>query len=129
MTKDKNFSGQATPSIIDTEYRNCNFSVPNCIDVGGKKRGMRLFPGDDTPRTFIDCNLVNCEPPPGSTLTRCNTAIREGCVEIGSEDLVIDGDTIQVKDYANIIYGKYRNGEYVYQPTPIQTPCRTPEVE
>ena len=128
MTKDVNFKGAATPSIIDTEYEHCNFSIPNCLTVDDKKIGMRLFPGDDTPRTFIKCNLVNCETPPGSTIIKCNTAIRENTVEVGSEDLVIDAETIKVKDYADMIYGRYIDGQYVYQPTPIRTPCKPPEV-
>jgi len=127
MTKNKNFRGQATPSIIDTEYRKCNFSTMNCLTVDGQKKGMILFPGDDTPRTFRRCNMVNCEPPPDSMLIKCNTTIRENTVEVGSEDLTIDGDTIQVRDYANIIYGKYKGGQYVYQPIPIQIPCEPPE--
>ena len=127
MTKNKNFRGQATPSLLDTEYESCNFSTLNCLTVGGKKVGMRLFPGDDTPRTFTKCNMMNCEPPPGSTLVKCNTAIRENAVEIGSEDLVIDSETIKVKSYANKIYGRYKDGGYVYQPTPIETPCEAPE--
>ena len=127
MTKNKNFRGQATPSIIDTEYQSCNFSIPNCLTVLSKKVGMRLFPGDDTPRTFISCNMINCEPPPGSTLVKCNTTIRENKVEVGSEDLTIDGQTIQVKDYVNMIYGRYREGLYVYRPTPFEEPCDPPE--
>lgn len=126
MTENKNFRGQATPSIIDTEYRNCNFSTMNCLTIGGKKVGMRLFPGDDTSRTFISCNLVNCEPPPGSVLIGCNTAIKESCVEVSSEELKIDGDTIEVKDYANICYGRYKDGGYVYK-TPVQVSCEAPE--
>ena len=126
MTENKNFRGQATPSIIDSEYRNCNFSTQNCIDVGGIKKGIRLFPGDDTPRTFISCNLVNCEPPPGSTLFKCNTAIRENAVEVGSEDLEIDGDIIKVKSYADIVYGAYGKNGYKYK-TPIVIPCEAPE--
>lgn len=126
MTENKNFRGQATPSIIDTEYLNCNFSTMNCIDVGGVKKGMRLFPGDDTPRVFINCNMSNCEPPPGSTQINCNTSISEKAVEVGSEDLEIDGEIIKIKDYANIYYGRYKDGGYVYK-TSIQVLCETPE--
>lgn len=129
MIKAKNFQKTPIADIPkDTEYRECNFSRRNCIDVGGVKKGVRLFPGDDTPRTFIGCNLANCEPPPGSTCTTCNRAITEKCVEVSSEDLVIDGDTIVVKEYADIIYGAYKNGQYVYRPTPAQIPCKPPEV-
>ncbi len=128
MIKDKNFSNKTVPSIIDTEYRDCNFSHSNCLTVFGQKVGHRIFPDDDTPRTFIDCNMVNCEPPPNSNLIHCNTAIRENRVEVASEDLIIDGDTIQVEDYVNMIYGRYIGDVYVYQATPIQIPCPAPEV-
>ena len=127
MTKGENFSNQPTPSIIDMEYQACNFSTPNCLTVNGKKVGLRLFPGDDTPRTFIGCNLVNREPPPGSTLIKCNTTIRENQIEVSSEDLVIDAETIKVKDYADRIYGSYWEGKYQYHFTPIETPCKPPE--
>ena len=60
MTSRKNFENQATPSVIDTEYVNCRFvqSAPH----------TRIFPGDDTPRTFTQCALNNCDLPPGSTV-------------------------------------------------------------
>lgn len=128
MIKSKNFQKTAIADIPkDSEYKECNFSRQNCIEDGGVKKGVRLFPGDDTPRTFIGCNLVNCEPPPGSTCTICNNAITEKQVEMSSEDLVIDGEKIVVKEYADIIYGAYKNGQYVYRPTPTQISCEPPE--
>lgn len=128
MTENKNFCGQATPSIIDTEYQNCNFSTMNCITVGSEKKGMRLFPGDDTPRTFISCNMSNCEPPPGSTQINCNTSISEKQVHVNSEYVEIDGEQIEVKEYANIIYGAYGKNGYKYK-TLIQIPCEAPETD
>lgn len=77
MQKAKNYAGQLTPEDIDSEYQNCNFSQ------AGSRRGVdgwqsaRIFPDDDTPRTFIECNLQNALPPPASTLIRCNTSIVE----------------------------------------------------
>lgn len=128
MIKGRNFQKTPIADIPkDTEYRECNFSRQDCIDDGDKK-GVRLFPGDDTPRTFTNCNLVNCEPPPESVLTGCNVTIREKCVEVSSEDLVIDSEIIVVKDYADIVYGTYRDGQYQYKPTPTQIPCEPPEV-
>ena len=107
-TERENFSGQTTPHIIDTVYRNCNFSQPQPVDVGGLKQGVRLFPGNNTLRTFIECNLVNCEPPPGSVLVQCNTTVRE----LGTADA--EGDV-----YATL-YGHIDNATlaYVYRPTP-----------
>lgn len=63
MTEDKNFAGQAVPSIIDTEYRHCNFMQ--------KESHTRIFLDDNTARTFVKCNLANCDLPPGSTITQC----------------------------------------------------------
>ena len=105
-TERKNFTGQQTPKIIDGEYRNCNFSQPAPIEVVGKKVGVRIFPGDDTPRIFFECNLVNCQPPPGSTLTNCNTTLRESVVEVGTEDVTIDGRAVTIKRFADRIHGR-----------------------
>ena len=77
MISNKNFSGQLTPSEIDTEYSSCNFAQSGETDGLGGWLPTRIFPGDDTPRTFIECNMTNVLPPPGSTLIRCNTHLIE----------------------------------------------------
>lgn len=127
MTKDMNFQKEVTPSVIDAEYERCNFSKQNCIDDGGVKKGVRIFPGDDTPRTFIKCNLTNCELPPNSTTVSCTNAIKEKCVYVDSDFVEIDGEVIEVKNYADILYGNYKDGEYIYKPLPTVTPCEPPE--
>ena len=105
MTEGKNFRGQATPSIIE-----------------GVKKGVRLFPGDDTPRTFISCNMVNCEPPPDSTQIGCNNAIVERDVVYSMDDLIeIDGEVISGTQLKDVCYGKYENGAYLYFPSPKKT--------
>lgn len=116
MTKTKNFNGQLTPSIIDTYYEECTFMQPNCINDGGQKKGARIFPGDDTPRHFKGCNLVNCELPPGSTIDHCNTGVVGRGVIKNSENVIIDGETITVNDYVSRTYGKYNpeTESYVY---------------
>ena len=58
--KDGNFRNQETPSLIGIEYECCCFAQSQPIDTASVKTGVRLFPGDDTARTFIKCNLVNC---------------------------------------------------------------------
>ena len=126
VTKGKNYSGQTTPSIVDTEYVECNFAQPEPVNDGGTMKGVRLFPGDDTPRTFTHCTMTNCEPPPGSTCDRRCT-IREKQKHVSSEYVTVDGEQIEVKAYANVIHGHYRNGEYVYLPEPHETPCEGPE--
>lgn len=61
-TTGKNFSRQATPSIVDDHYIRCNFQQETAH--------TRIFPGDDTPRTFERCNMRNCDLPPGCSLIR-----------------------------------------------------------
>ena len=107
MTKTKNFNGQVTPSIIDTHYEECTFIQPDCIDDAGVKKSVRIFPGDNAPRHFKGCNLVNCELPPGSTIENCNTAVVGRRVVSASEDVEIDGEIITVNEYVSRTYGKY----------------------
>ena len=108
-TEEKNFADMPVAEIpVDSEYRRCNFSRKQPDTSGASVVGHRLFPGDDTPRTFIECNLMNCEPPPGSTLVKCNTWIIETLQPSYTEDLVIDGvveDTQQF--YERTVHGKY----------------------
>lgn len=99
VTDRKNFSGQATPSVIDTEYRNCNFA--QTLPDPNLPNRVRLFPGDDTPRTFIRCNLVNCEVPPGSTVLKCNTSIVAHNMLIGTITVTVDGKSSSIDFYGN----------------------------
>lgn len=123
MTEKNNFSNQDTPPIVDTEYRNCNFSHTSAVQDGSNWKGHRLFPGDDTPRTFIHCNLINCEPPPGSTLVKCNCAIiRPEVSDFTDEPIEIDGETITVNHYKRIVYGKYTESGYEYLISPKEYP-------
>lgn len=97
VTERKNFSGQATPSVIDTEYRNCNFSQE--LPDPNLPNKVRIFPGDDTPRTFVRCNLVNCELPPGSTVIKCNTSIIASNMKIGTITVTVDGQSSSIDFY------------------------------
>ena len=115
MIENGNFRGQQTPSNISGEYKNCSFAHPQPVDTNGVKTGHRLFPSDDTPRTFINCNLVNCEPPPGSTLLKCNTTIVSRGIVSSTDSIVIDGEEITVDDYSDVIHGKYTENGYIYQ--------------
>lgn len=116
MTSNKNFSGQGTPSIADDTYYRCNFSQPQPVfHTDGLAHGVRLFPGDDTPRAFLRCNLTNCEVPPGSTVEDCNTAIVSRNQPIETEDVVVDGRTVTrtVKE-DNVVRGYYdESGELI----------------
>ena len=115
MTRGKNFVGQITPSIIDGEYIRCHFSQPAPIEVAGKQRGVRLFPGDDTPRVFRDCCLVNCEVPPGSTIIGGNTAIKVVRALTGSDTITVDGEEIVLEYYADIIHGRVNPDTLAYE--------------
>ena len=118
MTERKNFTGQVPPSIIDDEYRNCNFSQPAPIDDAGDKRGVVIFQADTTPRTFIECNLVNCEVPPGSTVTGCNTTIKTFNVETTLDTFTVDSNSEPKQHHSNFVYGRWTPGGYVDLPTP-----------
>lgn len=109
MIKSKNFSGQLTPDIIDDEYHNCNFTQQGEPDGLGRWRPVRIFPGDPTPRTFVECNLINCEVPLGSTLVRCNTSIIE---YLPDNEIYIHGRTHPV------------TGDVELKPTPHHEPPR-----
>ena len=129
MIKNRNFSGQTTPSIISERYESCNFSQPAPDEVGGLKVGVRLFPGDDTPRRFEECNLVNALPPPGSILVGCNTTIRESAVIVSSDTVTIDGQSLTVNNYADKIYGRTNPTtlEVDYKPSPTIIPVEVEE--
>lgn len=88
VVKGKNFAGQVTPKIIAEEYYNCNFSHKMLDEKDGKKVGWRIFPDDDTPRKFVECNLTNCIPPPGSELINCNRTIAEVGIKTPTEEKI-----------------------------------------
>ena len=114
-----NFTNEPTPSDIDTEYRFCNFTQKVPLDVGGKKRSVRLFPGDDTPRTFFHCNLTNAEPPPGSTLTSCNTTVAAWRVPTTADTITVDGESVALQHHATFIYGRFDPDTWSYVDLPI----------
>jgi len=80
-----NYSHMPTPPVIEDTYTSDNFTqaVAN----------TRIFPGDDTPRTFIRCNLVNCDLPPGSTKidSMHGHLVRDVASDV---KVVVDGTTI-----------------------------------
>ena len=111
-------NGLAPPE--DTEYHNCNFAFDQPDMTGPNPVGQRLFPGDDTPRTFVNCNMINAEPPPGSTVTGGgNTRIVQRNVVVDTDEIVTPGGTIVTDVLADIHHGNYINGAYVYLPAPI----------
>ena len=127
MIERKNFSGNPDPDVGgETEFTQCNFTQPEPVLDGEEYIGVRLFPGDDTPRTFTRCNLVNCEAPPGSVMNNCNTTIRRSLVVSATDEIEIDGFSIPVNLYVDIIYGRQIDpGIYEYHPEPIEIPNDT----
>ena len=97
MIKGKNFSGNVNPPKAE-RYENCNFTQPS--------PNTAIFVGDATVREFFECNLVNCVPPVGSKLTKCNTTQVERMVEVGTEDVLIDGKVSKIKRYVDQIQGR-----------------------
>jgi len=124
-TKGMNFSGQVPPSIIDTEYEGCNFSQPEPVNDGGTMKGVDIFQGDTTPRTFIDCLVTNCELPPGSTCEK-KANIRENYKMIYKDTITIDEYSVEIENYAHVIYGYFHDGAYTYHPSPIVIKCDNP---
>ena len=114
MISEKNFSNLDPATIpVDLEYQRCNFSHSQPDTDGAEVIGIRLFPGDDTPRTFTDCNLFNCEPPPDSTLVNCNTwIVTTG--ELGPiDELTVDGVVQHTTQYHDrTVHAKYVDGVY-----------------
>ena len=120
-TERKNFSGEVTPRILDTEYISCNFSQPQPDEIGGLKVGVRLFSGDDTVRHYQDCNLINCLLPIGSTFNNCNTAIIEYDVLMSEDKVIIGGVTVATEQHlSNFVHGRYlqSDGSLERKPTP-----------
>ncbi len=128
MVKGKAFFNQATPSVIDTEYEDCNFAHAIPVNDGGVMKGNRLFPGDDTPRTFRNCHMPNCEPPPGSVLVNSKITIIEKNVYKDSDTIEVDGQTIEIKNFKTLVHGRYSESGYEHYSTPKELPCRYTEV-
>ena len=111
MIEKKNYSGQVAPDVGgETEFERCNFAQPEPVLDGALYIGTRLWPGDDTPRTFTKCNLVNCHTPPGSVMIDCNQAVRRSMVVTSTDEIVIDGHQIEANNYVDITYGYRKSG-------------------
>jgi hypothetical protein len=122
----KNFSRLDVADIpVDSEYVDCNFTRLQPDMSGAQPVGVRLFPGDDTPRTFIRCNLINCEPPPGSSVINCNTTISEYGVFDFEETITIDTVVVSTTTHEKqVVHGRYDPvaENYVYEVAPIEIP-------
>lgn len=114
----QNFSRNPNPAKAE-EYRNCNFSQ--------LRPGTRLWPGDDTPRRFVECNLTNAVVPPGSTLERCNTTQVDLRVEAGTEDVTVGARTIQIKRYINRILGRLNRETLKLEPNEVEVAVDPPK--
>ena len=91
--------------------------------------GHRIFPDDDTPRTFVNCNLLNATPPPGSTVTGCNTTIARNERRLTNPKNAPPTEKREnVPKYEQIIYGHTDKVtlEAVYKPKPVKNPGKGP---
>lgn len=104
-------------------YRRCNFAQPNPASLNPAV-GHRLFPGDDTRRVFVECNLQNVETAPGCSLERSTAWIVETDQPSVVEDDVIEVDGVEVarKVYKDrIAHGKWNGSAYEYFPAPSRS--------
>ena len=109
------------PLLSDRHFSECNFVHRQPVDSGGGIMiGTRLFPAETTGITFDNCNLINCEPPPGSTVNGGNVAIIVYNVITASDTVTVDGEVITLDTHSNFVHGRYWNGAYEYRPTPEQ---------
>jgi hypothetical protein len=122
----KNFSNvDPTQLPAETHFVKCNFFQRVPTKQGQTRRGVRLWPDDGTPRVFEDCNMANCEPPPGSTYISCNSYITEFDIFAFTDDVVIDDVVVHSEEkHDQVTYGRYdtETESYEYYPTPITEP-------
>lgn len=119
MRKTKNFRNGEIP-YVQKEYEGQCFA----FDQPDGILPNRIFPDDDTPRTFIGCNLVNAVPPAGSTLVMCNTSIIKRGLSVLGDEIIIDGVSIQEENYEDEILG--RTNPDTLKPEYKEIPIRVP---
>lgn len=122
MVKGKNFSGLTTPPTpydTETEFEQCNFSQPAPDSTGANPVGIRLWPEDDTPRTFVRCNMANCEPPPDSSVTKCLTIMKSFGLPGLVDRVEVNGVVIDTyQNTFNRVHGRRQpDGTYIYRQT------------
>jgi hypothetical protein len=124
MIKNRNYSNHDPAQLPNLPvFEGYNFARTQPDTTGPEPVGVRLWPGDDTPRTFINCNLMNCEVPPGSTVTDCLTVIMETDIPDYDETLVIDGVERARVNFKKVrIHGRYVDGVLERKPAPEELP-------
>ena len=131
MGKRKNFSGvpfdnKELMALLaePAKFEGYNFAMPEPLEIEGVKIGQLLMKDEGEGYTFVDCNFVNRLPPPkaqyGGTI---NSTLRESQIKIGEDSYKIDGETIYIGIYVDIVYGKHGH----LFPTPKEYPCEGPE--
>lgn len=98
-------------------YENQNFAQSAPLTVDGRKVGVPLHAGEG-PNEYVGCNLINCEPPAGSTATRCNTAIVEYEVNPALGQTRVAGVMVDGQWTDTIVHGRWTEGGYAYLPAP-----------
>ena len=115
VIRNKSFANADPDSLPnEAEFENCNFARSQPDTSGPEVKGVRLWPSSDEARIFRNCNMLNCEPPPNSTVIGGNTWIVETKVPGRTESLVIDGEVVETTQYYDsIIHARYVNGQYL----------------
>ncbi len=120
MLRFKNFSRLNTPPPpydTETEFELCNFMQPAPDTSGPNPVGVRLWPGDDTPRTFIRCNLMNCEPPPSSTVIGGLNCLKTSGINGTTQEIKVGGVVVHThQNKFNRVHGRRNSdGTYTYR--------------
>ena len=118
----QNFSGLTVPPPpfdTETRFERCVFNQPEPdMTDPDNPVGIRLWPGDDTPRRFDQCRLINCQVPPNSEVDpRSKMFIMRQVLD--TDTVTIDGLVLSVEYVTRIVYGRYRpDGTLVRFPEP-----------
>lgn len=137
----RRFVGWTPPGPVDafkdSQFDQKSLLWPSGTKYVGKPVGHKLFPydpawetGDEEPRySFDSCNLINTQPPPGSTLTHCNTALIERGVLVKASAGVADVAAGLAHEVGQPIYGHRVWGKWTPEGYEYTTPAGvTPDV-
>lgn len=109
LAKDQSFVDQVPPKTIALTYHGCNLMqrAPVLDKKTGKYVGVRIFGTDFTPRTFIDCNLINVDVPIGSVVQKSNWNVIQYDVADGKESIVTAFGTVEAERTGMRVLGRY----------------------
>ena len=118
LVKDQSFVDQAPPKTIALAYYRCNLMqrAPMLNKKTGLYEGVLIFGGDSTPRTFIECNLINVRVPIGSVVDeRSNTHIVQYDVIAGSDTSKTSIGDITQELRGMRVLGRYTSPDVIHR--------------